>query len=144
MNGKSPVSWTDSNTVSWRVKPFELMLTHEGYVAGLTFASLYCDTKSTEAFEQLFIEFFATVKSVTGEIFKLAPFFPDAKCRIIMLDGEVAQALGFGNFLVNYNNPEINGISTRDPIELLSYTLKTCTNHFERYGLLLIESPTRT
>ncbi|KAJ6564299.1 hypothetical protein B0H19DRAFT_941731 [Mycena capillaripes] len=99
----------------------------------LTFASLYCDTKSQEAFEQLFIEFFAAIKNLTGETFKLAPSFPDAKCRIIMLDGEVAQALGLGRFLVNYNDPKISGISTRDPLEMLSHTLKNCTNHFERH-----------
>jgi hypothetical protein len=100
---------------------------------GLTFASLYCDTKSQEAFEQLFIELFDVIKRITGETFKLAPFFPDAKCRIIMLDGEVAQAVGLGKFLVSYNDPQISGITTRDPIEMLSYALKTCTNHFERY-----------
>ncbi|KAJ7029522.1 hypothetical protein C8F04DRAFT_1043205 [Mycena alexandri] len=99
----------------------------------LTFASLYCDKKSREAFEQLFIELFATIKRLTGETLKLAPFYPDAKCRIVMLDGEVAQALGFGDFLVNYNNPEISGILSRDPIQLLSFSLKTCTNHFDRH-----------
>ncbi|KAJ7300540.1 hypothetical protein DFH08DRAFT_674096, partial [Mycena albidolilacea] len=65
----------------------------------LTFASLYCDTKSQEAFEQLFIELFDVIKRITGETFKLAPFFPDAKCHIIMLDGEVAQAVGLGNHI---------------------------------------------
>ncbi|KAJ7835672.1 hypothetical protein B0H14DRAFT_3871012 [Mycena olivaceomarginata] len=99
----------------------------------VTFGSLYCDTKKTEAFEQLFTELFATVKNITGETFKLAPFFPDAKCRIIMLDGEVAQALGLGDFLVKYNDPNISGIYTRNPLKLLSSCLKTCTNHFERH-----------
>jgi hypothetical protein len=52
-----------------------------------------------------------------------------------MLNGEVAQALGLGKFLVNHNDPEISGIFTRNPIKLLSCTLKTCTNHFERYDI---------
>ncbi|KAJ6608982.1 hypothetical protein B0H10DRAFT_1814675, partial [Mycena sp. CBHHK59/15] len=67
----------------------------------VTFGSLYCDTKKTEVFEQLFTELFATVKNITGETFKLAPFFPEAKCHIIMLDGEVAQGLGLGDFLIS-------------------------------------------
>ncbi|KAJ7713619.1 hypothetical protein B0H16DRAFT_1252776, partial [Mycena metata] len=78
----------------------------------LTFASWYCNSKSRVAFAHLFFEFFDAVKRLTGETLKLAPFYPDAKCRIIMLDGEVAQAQGLGDFLVNYNNPEISGIST--------------------------------
>jgi hypothetical protein len=52
-----------------------------------------------------------------------------------MLDGEVAQALGLGDFLVKYNDPNISGIYTRNPLKLLSSCLKTCTNHFERYEL---------
>ncbi|KAJ7796304.1 hypothetical protein B0H14DRAFT_3158095 [Mycena olivaceomarginata] len=79
----------------------------------VTFGSLYCDTKKTEAFEQLFTELFATVKNIT-----------EAKCRIIMLDGEVAQALGLGDFLVKYNDPNISGIYTRNPLKLLSSCLK--------------------
>ncbi|KAJ7791551.1 hypothetical protein B0H14DRAFT_3566646 [Mycena olivaceomarginata] len=58
---------------------------------------------------------------------------PDAKCRIVMLDGEVPQALGLGNFLVGYNDPEVSGINSRNPIQLLGYCLKTCSIHFERH-----------
>jgi hypothetical protein len=100
---------------------------------GITFASLFCDVKTTEAFTQLFTELFDTIARVTGKPLKLAPFFPDAKCRIVMLDGEVPQALGLGHFLVGYNDPEISGINTRNPVELLGYCLKTCSIHFERY-----------
>ncbi|KAJ6562706.1 hypothetical protein DFH09DRAFT_920579 [Mycena vulgaris] len=82
----------------------------------LTFASLYCDKKSLEAFAQLFGELFDTIQQVTGEKFKLAPFFPDAKCRIIMMDGEVPQAQGLAKFLGTYNDPEISGLWTRDAI----------------------------
>ncbi|KAJ6557117.1 hypothetical protein B0H10DRAFT_2201447 [Mycena sp. CBHHK59/15] len=56
---------------------------------------------------------------VTGERFKLAPFYPDATCWAVILDGEVPQAQGFGNFLTTYNNPEISQIQTSDPLELL-------------------------
>ncbi|KAJ7037277.1 hypothetical protein C8F04DRAFT_1093125, partial [Mycena alexandri] len=85
------------------------------------------------AFKLLLAELFSTIKDITGETFQLAPFFPDAKCRIIMLDGEVAQGQGFGDFLVEYNNPEISGITTRDPLKMLSFSLKTCGLHFERH-----------
>ncbi|KAJ7129118.1 hypothetical protein C8R46DRAFT_1202508 [Mycena filopes] len=112
----------------WEVAAFLDRFNHR-----LTFASLYCDTKSPEAFEQLFTELFAAIASFTGETFKLAPFFPDGKCRVIILDGEVAQAQGFGRFLVKYNDPKLSGITTRDPIEILSSSLKTCSKHFERH-----------
>ncbi|KAJ7094163.1 hypothetical protein C8R44DRAFT_749669 [Mycena epipterygia] len=84
----------------------------------LTFASLFCDKKSDEAFAQLFAELFDTIKQVTGEALKLQPFFPGANCPTVMLDGDVAQAQGFGEFLVSYNDPEISGIHSRDRLEL--------------------------
>jgi hypothetical protein len=64
---------------------------------GLTFASLYCDKQTRPAFAQLFTELFDTVQQVTGEQFKLAPFYPDASCRVVILDGEVPQAQGFAD-----------------------------------------------
>ncbi|KAJ6454721.1 hypothetical protein C8R47DRAFT_1228572 [Mycena vitilis] len=67
----------------------------------LTFASLYCDKQTRQAFAQLFTELFDTVQQVTG----IAPFFPTAKCRAIILDGEVPQAQGFADFLAKYNDP---------------------------------------
>ncbi|KAJ6548279.1 hypothetical protein B0H10DRAFT_1969233 [Mycena sp. CBHHK59/15] len=95
--------------------------------------SLYCDTKTQVAFAQLFTEFFDAVSHVTGERFKLAPFYPDATCWAVILDGEVPQAQGFGNFLTTYNNPEISQIQTSDPLELLPNSLKTCCLHFEQH-----------
>jgi hypothetical protein len=51
------------------------------------------DRVSAAAFHQLFYELFDSIHRVTGQKLKLRPFFPDANGRIIMLDGEVAQAL---------------------------------------------------
>ncbi|KAJ7860306.1 hypothetical protein B0H13DRAFT_1901072 [Mycena leptocephala] len=99
----------------------------------LTFGSLFCDTASTEAFMQLFIELFDTIAQVTGKPLKLAPFFPDANCRIVILDEEVPQVLGLGHFLTIYKNPVISGIHSHNPIELLSHCLKRCEIHFERH-----------
>ncbi|KAJ7112341.1 hypothetical protein C8R44DRAFT_882712 [Mycena epipterygia] len=103
----------------------------EWEVVGLTFASLFCDKKSDEAFVQLFAELFDTIKQVTGEALKLQPFFPGTNCWTVMLDGKVAQAQGFGEFLVSYNDPEISGIHSCDRLELVGYALKTCNIHFE-------------
>ncbi|KAJ6624576.1 hypothetical protein B0H10DRAFT_1643236, partial [Mycena sp. CBHHK59/15] len=99
----------------------------------LTFASLYCDKKSTEAFAQLFTELFDTIFQVTGERLKLAPFYPDAKYRVVIMDGEVPQGLGFAEFLRSYNNPDISGLFTRDTCKLLKRCLKTCNPHFDRH-----------
>ncbi|CAK5265840.1 unnamed protein product [Mycena citricolor] len=100
------------------------------------FGSLFCDTKSTQAYEQIWSKFFDVIQRLTGRLFKLAPFYPDAKCRVILLDGEVAQAQALGTFLVKYNNPNISSIRSRDPLEMLSYTLKTCSVHFNQHANL--------
>ncbi|KAJ7302863.1 hypothetical protein DFH08DRAFT_826189 [Mycena albidolilacea] len=112
----------------WVVSGFSDRFKHR-----ITFARLYCNKKSAAAFHQLFYELFDSIHCVTGQKLKLCPFFPDANGRIIMLVGEVAQALGLGSFLVTYNQPVISNIHTTDPIELLSYVLKTCTVHFQRF-----------
>ncbi|KAF7339140.1 hypothetical protein MVEN_01990700 [Mycena venus] len=100
-----------------------------------TLASLYCDTKTWVAFAQLFTEFLDAVSHITRERFKLAPFYPDATCRVVILDGEVPQAQVFSDFLATYNNPEISQIQTSDPLKLLPNSLKTCSLHFEWYFL---------
>ncbi|KAJ7911671.1 hypothetical protein B0H13DRAFT_2660420 [Mycena leptocephala] len=108
----------------------------------LTFASLYCDRQTHPAFAQLFTELFDTVQQVTCEQFKLAPFYPDANCRVVILDGEVPQAQGFADWLSKYNNPEISGIYTLMPDKLLPCCLKTCNPHFDRHiNELPIEIP---
>ncbi|CAK5276887.1 unnamed protein product [Mycena citricolor] len=56
-----------------------------------------------------------------------------AKLKVIVLDGDIAQALGLGMFLVNYNKPEISRIHTTDPAEIISYSLKMCSVHFQRH-----------
>ncbi|KAJ7660302.1 hypothetical protein DFH06DRAFT_1044030 [Mycena polygramma] len=99
----------------------------------ITFARLYCNKKSEAAFHQLFHELFDAIHRVSGVKLKLRPFFPDGNCRIVMLDGEVAQALGLGSFLVTYNQPAISNIHTLDKIVLLLYVLKTCVVHFQRH-----------
>ncbi|KAJ7511384.1 hypothetical protein B0H11DRAFT_2387169 [Mycena galericulata] len=62
----------------WEVAGFLDRFKHR---RGLTFASLYCDKQSTESFLQLFTELFDTIRRITGQTLKLAPFYPDAKCR---------------------------------------------------------------
>ncbi|KAJ7153860.1 hypothetical protein C8R43DRAFT_1126536 [Mycena crocata] len=99
----------------------------------LTFGSLYCDTKTHEAFAQLFTELFDVIYTLTGEHFKLAPWYPDAKCRVIILDGEVPQAQGLADFLAKYNDPTISGLYTRDTNKLIKHCVKTCNPHFERH-----------
>ncbi|KAJ7931025.1 hypothetical protein B0H13DRAFT_2263941 [Mycena leptocephala] len=76
---------------------------------------------------------FDTIHHIMGQRLKIAPFYPDAKCRIVMLDGEVPQGLGFVRFLATYNDPEISQIWTSGPIKLLAYCLKTCSIHFGRH-----------
>ncbi|KAJ7862404.1 hypothetical protein B0H14DRAFT_2575473 [Mycena olivaceomarginata] len=119
--------------VEGKMDEWEVVGIVERFKKRYTLASLYCDTKTRVAFAQLFTEFFDAVSHVTGERFKLAPFYPDAACRVVILDGEVPQAQGFGDFLATYNNPEISQIQTSDPLELLSNSLKTCSLHFERH-----------
>ncbi|KAJ7060416.1 hypothetical protein C8F01DRAFT_1253750 [Mycena amicta] len=98
----------------------------------LSVATLYCERNTREAFEHLFIQLFSVAKRITGQELGLRPWRPDANCRVILWDGEVAQAQGFGDFLVNYNDPSISGIHSRDPLELVTYLLKSCQVHFKR------------
>nr|GAT50927.1 predicted protein [Mycena chlorophos] len=97
-----------------------------------TLATIYCDGNTRDAFACLFTELFAAIKHITGTELALRPWRPDATCRAIILDGEVAQAQGLGDFLVWYNNPQISGINSRDPLDLVTYSMKTCQVHFRR------------
>ncbi|KAJ7925387.1 hypothetical protein B0H13DRAFT_1863225 [Mycena leptocephala] len=85
--------------------------------------SLYYDKKTRPAFAQLFTEIFDTIQQVTGEQFKLAPFYPDRSSASTRLCG-----LAF-----KYNNPEISQIYTLNPEKLLPCCLKTCNPHFDRH-----------
>ncbi|KAJ7203077.1 hypothetical protein GGX14DRAFT_652541 [Mycena pura] len=62
----------------------------------------------------------------------LRPFYPDANCRIFVMDGELAQVNGFGEFLAQYNSPTISGILENNSIGYVLYCLKTCIVHFNR------------
>ncbi|KAJ7331481.1 hypothetical protein DFH08DRAFT_814787 [Mycena albidolilacea] len=98
-------SRVDGDMDKWEVAGFLDRLKHR-----LTFASLYCDKKDRTAFTQLFRELFDTIHLVTGEQLKIRPFYPDANCWVVIMDGEVPQAQAFGDFLSDYNNPEISNI----------------------------------
>ncbi|KAJ7862798.1 hypothetical protein B0H14DRAFT_3863071 [Mycena olivaceomarginata] len=76
----------------WEVVGFS-----ERFKCRIPFASFYCDRKTKPAFEQLFIELFDAVYRITGDKFHLRPFYPDANCRVFVMDGEVAQVQGFGD-----------------------------------------------
>ncbi|CAK5283218.1 unnamed protein product, partial [Mycena citricolor] len=99
----------------------------------ITIGSTYGDGVDALSYEEMFTEFWDAVQSSTGRILKLAPFYPDAKLKVIVLDGDIAQAQGFGAFLVRYNKPQISGITSTDPFKLISYCLKMCTVHFHRH-----------
>ncbi|KAH6869745.1 hypothetical protein BKA70DRAFT_1578636 [Coprinopsis sp. MPI-PUGE-AT-0042] len=106
----------------------------------VTFATLYCDRATTEAFETLFTEFFRCVHRVTGKPLKFAVFFPDeadAKLLAILVDAEIAQVLGLGQSLLVYlavnvpaeEKPE--GLPTT-AVGLALLVLKLCYVHFIR------------
>ncbi|KAJ6459588.1 hypothetical protein C8R45DRAFT_1182440 [Mycena sanguinolenta] len=118
----------DDNMDEWEVAGFLDRFKHR-----LTFGSLYCDKKDRAAFAQLFTELFDTIREITGKILKIRPFYPETNCRVVIMDGEVPQAQGFGDFLSNYNDPDISKIYTRNWEKLLGYTLKTCNPHFIRH-----------
>ncbi|KAF7295712.1 hypothetical protein MIND_01111600 [Mycena indigotica] len=90
----------------------------------VSFGSLYCDSNTTDAFFHLFSEFFDVVKRLTGTELALRGFRPEGTCRAIVMDGEAAQALGLGQFLVQYNDPALSNIHSRDPKELVLHIFK--------------------
>ncbi|KAJ7683931.1 hypothetical protein B0H14DRAFT_3534860 [Mycena olivaceomarginata] len=112
----------------WEVVGFS-----ERFKCRIPFASFYCDRKTKPAFEQLFIELFDAVYRVTGDKFHLRLFYPDANCRVFVMDGEVAQVQGFSEFLTQYNSPSISGIMEGNSLEYVAYCLKTCVVHFQHH-----------
>lgn len=102
------------------------------HFAGLTFASLYCNWATREAFHQLFREFANTVRCVTGSPLRFASLGLGGTIQSLILDGEVAQAQGCGDWLININNPLLSEIMTDDPLKLVQHILKTCYLHYDR------------
>jgi hypothetical protein len=80
----------------------------------------------------LFTEFAETIKMIMGSALKFRAFYPDGLLRCVIVDAEAAQALGFGDWLVQYNNPEISGIQSRDPATLVMHVMKTCVFHYDQ------------
>ncbi|KAJ6578232.1 hypothetical protein B0H19DRAFT_1062757 [Mycena capillaripes] len=149
LRGQSPLLSAASAIITWligrrrhafnalRYRVRRVVPRRMGMGLGLTFASLYCDKKTREAFTQLFTELLDSIRGVTGRQFKLAPFFLDAttigNCHAIAFDGEVPQAQGLADFLARYNDPSISNIFSRTPEDLLECCLITCNIHFERH-----------
>ena len=99
---------------------------------GFTFASLYCNRFTREAFLQLWTEFLDAVRRVTGRSLKLQPFDLDGSLRVILLDGEAAQAQGLGDYLTRAYGAGIADIDARDPLVIVQFCLKTCSVHYDR------------
>lgn len=76
---------------------------------------------------------FQVVADVTGKHIALKPFSPNhAGIRAILLDGCKPQADALGDFLVQYNNPDLSGVCEKDPRKIVEYILKLCSVHFDR------------
>jgi hypothetical protein len=52
--------------------------------------------------------------------------------RVIVLDGEAAQAQGLGDCLCRLYGAGIADIEARDPLVIVQFCLKTCSVHYER------------
>lgn len=102
------------------------------FLPGITFATLYCDRNTREAFYQLFTEFSDTIQQVTGSKLKFRAFNPEGLLRCVILDAEAAQAQGLGDWLVKHNDPVVSKIVTQDPLVIILHVLKTCVFHFNR------------
>ena len=69
---------------------------------------------------------------ITGRKLLFRAFHPEGTLHVILFDLEVAQLQGFGDSLIPLNDPEISGITSKDPFVLLQYVTRTCTVHFDR------------
>ncbi|KIJ25807.1 hypothetical protein M422DRAFT_273184 [Sphaerobolus stellatus SS14] len=72
------------------------------------------------------------LSAVTGEALKMDVFHNCGKLLALILDGEAAQVQALGDVLLEMNDPEINGVTTKDPLEVILYILKTCIEHLKR------------
>ncbi|KAJ7218431.1 hypothetical protein GGX14DRAFT_329747, partial [Mycena pura] len=112
------MGWEGGTMNEWEIAIFS-----DRYQKRLTIGSLYCDRNTEAAFFQLFHELFDTVRRVTSTELAVRPYRGrDANCRAVVMDGEGAQALGYGQFLVR-NIDELPKTIPRDVIK----TLKSIT-----------------
>ncbi|KAJ7202306.1 hypothetical protein GGX14DRAFT_570812 [Mycena pura] len=92
-----------------------------------TFANLYCDEQDRKAFAQLFHELFETVHLGTSKRLQLAPFYPDATCRVIMIhDGS-----GDGPDSVDNATPNSATVGTDDLPNVLSDNVPMSSSEFD-------------
>ncbi|KAF9548279.1 hypothetical protein CPC08DRAFT_729541, partial [Agrocybe pediades] len=111
---------------------WEIAGTIERYKMRVTYASLYCDSATREAFRILFDEFFDAVERVTGKKLQFKLINPESKLLVLLFDAEAAQIQACGDKLLQLNDPEVSKITTKDPLKIVQYFTKTCTQHFTR------------
>lgn len=105
--------------------------------AGIRAARIYCPSETRGAFFKMWRAFFSVVETVTGRPLKLKPFDGGKKgLRVIVTDGDAAQAGGLADYLVTRNNEAQTGIPNGDPLDLLPHILRTCYVHAHRYAIL--------
>lgn len=72
-----------------------------------------------------------TIERVTGKPVKFK-FLHGTGLKAILVDGCKPQVDACSNDLVQRNKPEITGIHTNDPQEIVQSIIKTCDLHLER------------
>ncbi|KAG2004393.1 hypothetical protein CC2G_002954 [Coprinopsis cinerea AmutBmut pab1-1] len=104
----------------------------------VTFAHLYCNRATKEAFTTLFNELWRVIREVTGSVLKFKVFFPEDPAALLLcirLDAEAPQAQGLAASLVTYQALYVKEPPKdlpKDPMDLLLHVLKICYVHFER------------
>jgi hypothetical protein len=98
----------------------------------LNIARIYCNRETQQAFTLMWLAFFQAVERVTGQKLLIKFIHKEGNLITIIMDGDAAQALGLGDALIKINEPDVSGILTKDPDDMLSHILWTCTVHCDR------------
>jgi hypothetical protein len=101
------------------------------YHTGVILATIYTTRATRTAFFKIFSAFAQVVQTLTGyPLCFTAINGPGLDAMIV--DADVAQAQGFGDWLFSINNPDYSKLHPSCGEDLLPYALRLCSVHYER------------
>jgi hypothetical protein len=108
-------------------------------LAGITYLTAYSNHEDKSAFDSLWNSLFKVTEKNMGRPLRIREFCPDdptSRLLAIILDGDLAQALALGDYLVQYiskyASDELRQTLPSDPMELAKLILKFCLIHSQR------------
>ncbi|KAJ2913164.1 hypothetical protein MD484_g7252, partial [Candolleomyces efflorescens] len=118
----------------WKVTGFD-----DRFQRRIIYMTAYSNHEDRAAFDSLWSSLFKVTEKNTGRPLRIQEFFPDdptSRLLAIILDGDLAQALALGDYLVQYLSKYVSDERRKtlpsDPMELAKLILKFCLLHSQR------------